>query len=173
MDKLLVFSSMRNPPVIETERLRLRKLRVKDARDMFEYSSEPSVTEYLTWDPHSALRYTVRYLKRINEAYNDNMFYDWAIELKSKKKMIGTCGYTSFNFDNESVEVGYVLNPRYEGYGLMTEALRAVINFSLETLHFKRVEGRFMVGNRKSRSVMERCGMTFDGIQKQVLFYNK
>lgn len=163
---------MRSPPEIETSRLILRRISRYDAEDMYDYSRDADVTKYLTWKPHPSLRYTQRYLLGIDAAYEEGRFYDWAVTLRATGKMIGTCGYTRFDFICGTVEVGYVLNPRYEGYGLMTEALLAVIDFAFRNFGAKRIEGRFMAENMKSRAVMERCLMKFEGIKSQALEYD-
>lgn len=169
MNKDYVFSVMENPPKIVCERIYLRKLDIHDAEDMYSYSCDPDVTKYLTWEPHRNLKTTVSYLKSVKRAYSEHMFYDWAIVLRANGKMVGTCGITSFDFKHDVVEVGYVLNPRYEGYGIMTEALSAVISFCFDTLGAVRAEGRFIPKNLKSRRVLERCGMTYEGIKKDAL----
>ena len=172
MDRYYVYSVMEQPPVLVTDRLVLRKLGVSDTNDMFEYSKDPDVTRFLTWKPHPNARYTNRYLKGIDAAYAEHRCFDWAITIKNTGKMVGTCGYTSFDFELDSVEVGYVLNPRYEGYGLMTEALRRVLNYAFVQLKAGRAEGRYMLGNEKSRAVMERCGMKFETVRNAALYHD-
>lgn len=152
-----------NTEIIETERLFLRKIRCSDAKDMYEYACDKDVTRYLTWNPHPDVEYTKRYLGTVERAYKDCTFFDWAVVLKANSKMIGTCGFTSFDFESESCEVGYVLNPRYRGYELMPEAVKAVIKFAFEEIGAKKVTARFMQGNDASLRVMEKCNMTFNG----------
>lgn len=36
-------------PILETDRLLLRKITVEDAEDMFKYGSDPEVSRYVTW----------------------------------------------------------------------------------------------------------------------------
>ena len=55
-----IFSRM---PVLNTPRLVLRRMEPHDDRDMFEYASRADVTKYLTWYPHSSVRYTRDYLE--------------------------------------------------------------------------------------------------------------
>jgi len=154
---------------IVTERLILRKIRCSDARDMFEYACDPDVTRYLTWEPHSDVEYTKRYLGTVERAYKKHTFFDWAVVLKATNKMIGTCGFTSFDYEKESCEVGYVINPRYRGYELMPEAVNAVIEFAFDKLGAKSVTARFMKGNDASLRVMEKCRMTFVGYEENAI----
>ena len=113
MEKHLIKKYFRHVPTFETENLILRKIKVSDYTDMFEYSSLDSVTEYLTWNSHRNEEYTKRYLKLVQDQYYDGEFYDWAVVLKNENKMIGTCGFTSFDIENNAGEVGYVINPNY------------------------------------------------------------
>ncbi len=153
-------------PNLETDRLILRKLMAKDAEDMYEYACLSEVTEYLTWFPHPDSSYTRDYLEYLGTRYRVGDFFDWAITLKENGKMIGTCGFTSFDFSNDSAEMGYVLNPRFRGQGIAPEALRAVMNFGFENLGLHRAEAKFIEGNTASLRVMEKVGMSFEGIRR-------
>ena len=160
----------RNPPELLTDRLLLRRMKRCDSVDMFVYASDPKVTRYLTWAPHPDEVYTAKYLAYASTLYREGQLFDWAIIHRSDKKMIGTVGFTRFHYDTCSAEVGYVLNPAYQGQGLATEALRAVIRFGFEELFLHRIEARYMVGNEKSRAVMERCGMQFEGVHRDEMY---
>ena len=161
---LRTFSHM---PELETERLRLRALRVSDAADMYDYARRPEVTKYLLWSPHPDPMHTKRYLEYLAGRYRLGMFYDWALIHKADGRMIGTCGFVRFDLPHNSAEVGYVLNPDYHGQGLMPEALRRVLAFGFSELGLHRIEARYMVGNAPSRHVMDKLGMTFEGIKRQ------
>ena len=163
-DKIFnVFSSM---PTLECNRLILRRMKCTDAADMYEYAKEECVTEYLLWNPHDSLRYTEQYLKYVQGKYRDGEFYDWAVVLKAENKMIGTCGFTSFDTDNNSAEVGYVINPKYRGHEYAVEALTKVIRFGFDELELNRIEAKYIVGNDASLRVMEKCNMSFEGIMR-------
>lgn len=155
-----------NIPSIKTDRLILRKLAVSDCFDMYDYAKLKDVTEFLTWSPHPDLEYTKSYLKSLNHHYKAGSFYDWAIVLADEEKMIGTCGFTRFHLVNNSAEIGYVINPQYRGRGIAVEAAEAVLEYGFNTLGLNRIEARYMKGNTASRRVMEKLGMTFEGINR-------
>ena len=156
-----------NMPTLRTDRLILRPMKTSDSYDMYEYASSAAVTRYLTWSPHPDLDYTKEYLQYLGGRYAVGMFYDWAIVYDADCKMVGTCGFTSFNCSADSAEVGYVLNPNYWGKGIAREALQRVLRFGFEELGLHRIEARFMEGNDRSRHVMETVGMTFEGIFRE------
>lgn len=154
---------------LETDRLILRKLSVSDAMDMYEYSCNPETSVYLLWDVHPYYSYTVEMLRRIQKEYACGTFFDLAIVLKEQNKMIGTVGFTSFDAKNSCAEAGYVINPVYKNRGIATEALKAIQNFAFCELGVNRLEAKYVIGNDASRRVMEKCGMHFEGVQRQRL----
>lgn len=167
MKKDLLYRLFSHIPTLETDRLTLRGMRVLDAPDMYEYARRPSVTEYLTWEPHTSVEETKEYLTYVGQRYRTGDFYDWSVVDKASERMIGTCGFTSFNCPADSAEIGYVLNPAFQGKGLATEAVRRVLRFGFEELSLHRIEAHFILGNEASRRLMERVGMTFEGYARE------
>ena len=170
MKKELIYKLFSHIPTLETERLILRKMQVSDSADMYEYAKLDSVTRYLTWFSHQNENYTKDYLKFISTKYTMGDFYDWALVYKENEKMIGTCGFTRFDFQSNKAEIGYVINPEYWGQGLTVEAASAVISFGFENFSLHRIEAKFIMGNSASLSVMKKLGMTFEGYAREEQF---
>ena len=164
-----IYRIFSNIPTLQTERLTLRRLMVSDALDMFEYSKDPEVTRYLTWDAHPDVMYTREYLQYLGTHYNVGDFFDWGVILTSEDKMIGTCGFTRFDYNNNSGEIGYVINPSYRGQEIADEAVRAVMQFGFETLKLNRIEAKFIEGNSASLRVMKKTGMQLEGYHRSAM----
>lgn len=169
MSRERMFDIFTHMPQITTERLLLRKIVIQDAEDMFSYAKLSEVTRYLTWYEHPDLLYTKRYITFLQRKYHAGEFYDFAVVHRADRKMIGTCGFARLDATNSTGEVGYVFNPVYWQQGLATEAVQAMIRFGFETLGLHRIEARFMIHNLASRRVMEKCGMTFEGIHRGLM----
>lgn len=169
MKRETIYRLFSNIPELKTDRLLLRKMLVKDASDMYEYAKRADVTKFLTWNPHPNISYTREYLEYISTRYAVGEFFDWAVTTENEGKMIGTCGFTRFDFNSNLGEVGYVINPEYRGNGYAPEALEAVIKFGFERLALRRIEARYMEGNIASRRVMEKVGMTYEGTLRSSL----
>ena len=88
---------------------------------------------------------------------------------RESDKMIGTCGFTSFDLPHDSAEIGYVLNPDYHGKGYGTEAARRVVEFGFSELSLHRIEAKFMKENTASLHVMEKLGMTLEGYRREAM----
>ena len=150
MNKDTVIRYFRDPPEIQTERLILRRMKKTDYHDMYEYASNPDVTKYLTWEIHPNAAYTLRYLAYVATRYRAGEFFDWAVVLRENNKMIGTCGFTRIDEENSILEIGYVINPKFWGMGIATEAAERIIEFAFEELNINRIEAKFMFGNESS-----------------------
>ena len=164
-----VYSIFSNIPELHTERLTLRRMKVGDSFDMFEYAAREDVTEFLLWKPHPNIAYTREYLQFVATHYEIGDFFDWAVVLTEEDKMIGTCGFTKFDYTHNLGEIGYVINPEYRGRGIAVEAVREVMRFGFEELKLNRIEAKFMEHNAASLRVMEKAGMTFEGFHRKAM----
>ena len=150
-----------NIPKLETKRLVLRRIEDGDTLDMFEYSADLDVTQYLVWKPHATVAETRDHIAQLQKKYDNGQFYDWGMVYKEDGHLVGTCGFTSIDLGKNLGEVGYVLSKKYWGKGLMPEALECIMDFAFRHLGFDVIEGRFMDGNAKSKKVMEKVGMAY------------
>jgi ribosomal-protein-alanine N-acetyltransferase len=148
---------------IWTERLLLRRFREGDEVQMYRnYTSDPEVTKYLTWNPHKSQDVTRNYLSIILPEYESPDTYRWAIELKGE--VIGAIDAVDMDTENENCEIGYCMGKAWWGKGIMTEALKAVIDFMFTVPGFYCVHARHDEQNPASGRVMAKAGMTYEGM---------
>lgn len=162
----LTFSSL---PILATPRLTLRKLRLRDANDLFAYASDPEVARHVLWDAHKTLAQSRRFLWGAIRQYRKGLPASYAIVLKGEERMIGTIGFMWVNTDHKSAEIGYSLSREYWNRGIMTEALRELIRFGFEVLLLNRIEAQHEIDNPASGRVMMKAGMRKEGIMRQRL----
>jgi ribosomal-protein-serine acetyltransferase len=79
--------------------------------------------------------------------------------------MIGGIGLSLDTLAN-SGEIGYWLDPRYEGRGIVTRACASFFDFAFDELGLHRMELSAAVENARSRAVAERLGMQQEGIAR-------
>ncbi len=159
-----------NAPELSSDRLLYKKIVPENSLDMYEYSRLEEVTRYLLWTPHVSLTQTQRYIKLLQKKYESGAFWDFGLTEAKSGKFIGTCGVTSFDEKENSIEIGYVLSPDFWGAGLATEAARTVMRFCFENFGVDRITGKFMEGNNASMRVMTKLGMTLEGIYRNSMF---
>jgi ribosomal-protein-serine acetyltransferase len=68
----------------------------------------------------------------------------------------------------QSTEIGYWLGEDFVGRGIMTRAIRAMLEYCFFELQLNRIGLKAEPENLASRAVAERLGFTFEGIQRQV-----
>jgi ribosomal-protein-alanine N-acetyltransferase len=155
---------------IDTQRLILRKFTIEDSIDMFNnWTSDLEVTKYLTWPAHSNLKVTNRVLNMWVKSYNDTEFYQWAIELKESKKVIGSISLMNIDNYNENCEIGYCIGKAFWNNGIVTEAFSNIIDFAFVQLGFERITGRHHIDNFASGRVMEKCGLKYEGLLRKII----
>ena len=157
-------------PVLETSRLILKKISLEDAEDMFEYAKDPEVTKYVSWDYHKSIEDSVKFINFLLSKYERGEPANWGLYLKENGKLIGTCGFLFIDGRNMIGEIGYVLGKKYWNKGIMTEAVREVIEFGFEQLNLNRIQARCIVENIASERVMQKVGMKFEGVLREVVF---
>lgn len=154
-------------PVLETERLVLRPLRMSDAKDLFAYAKDPEVSRHVLWDTHESVWDSRQFLRAAIRQYRRGFPGSYAITLKQSGRMIGTIGFMWINTDYKSGEVGYSLSRDYWNRGIMTEALREVVRFGFEELELNRIEAQHEISNPASGKVMAHAGMQYEGVLRQ------
>ncbi len=164
------YDIFKNLPILETERLRLRKLSMRDAGDVFAYASVPEVAEHVTWEYHRNISDSMHYLRFITQQYQDGIPSPWGIIHKELGKLIGTIGYHVWSLPNGFGEVGYALSKDFWNKGYTTEAFEEVIKFGFERLKLNRVEATCKLANTASEKVMLKCGLSYEGILRKRLF---
>lgn len=143
---------------LETNRLRLRPIDLKDTEDMFEYSSDVENTYYI-YPAHLTLADT-RF--SIANYFMSEPLGKYGIELKEEGKLIGTIDLR-IKPVQQSAEIGYVLNPAYQGKGYATEAAQAILAFAFDVLELEKVSATCNSENVESESLMLRLGMKKEG----------
>jgi [ribosomal protein S5]-alanine N-acetyltransferase len=153
-----------NLPVLETERLLLRKIMSDDLEDMYSYCSNDEVAKYVTWNTHRSLADTKGFVDFVLNQYENGRIAPWGMEYKETGRLVGTIDFVSWQLHHKTAEIGYVISPEYWGKGLTPEASRELIRFGFEKMDLVRIQARCFVENIASQRVMEKVGMSFEGI---------
>ena len=88
----------------------------------------------------------------------------WGIARKGDSKLIGTCGYTDWDKTAHKGEIGYDLDPAYWGQGIMTEALRAILEYGFKKMGLNRIQAVIDSENTRSQKLVLRLGFKKEGV---------
>jgi RimJ/RimL family protein N-acetyltransferase len=152
-------------PVIETERLLLRRMTPADADALFAVLGDPVSMKYY---PDAFSRDDVnRWIAWSIASYDENGYGLYAMTLKSTGAVIGDCGHVRQNVDGAmEIEIGYHVLRALQGQGYATEAARACVEYGFAKLGAKRLISLIRPENLASRRVAEKSGMT---IEKEIV----
>lgn len=158
-------------PELGTERLTLRRIAADDLDDWMAVWRSPGVLDYLIdfeGAPHEDMgREIVEWAERI---FIEKSGIRWALALKPNRRMIGSCGFHLFDRRHQRVEIGYELHSDYWRQGLMSEAVRAVLQFCFDTLAAHRVEADVVEGNVASAALLKKAGFTLEGLWRDRVY---
>lgn len=149
--------------IAETERLILRRYKKEDVQDLFEYLSDKEVVKYEPYKQQTFDETKENLEWRIS---TDEMV---AVELKNLHKMIGNVYMGKRDF--EALEIGYVFNRNYWGYGYAAESCKALIQQAFSNgVH--RIYAECDPNNKSSWKLLEALGFQREAyFRKNVYFW--
>lgn len=146
---------------LETERLLLRPFNRGDVDAVYAYRKREDVAEFLFDQPMTheecaeAVRGRVGQIAFAGEG--DKILL--AMERKADGLVIGEVSLIWRSVADGQAEIGYILNPDFQGQGYATEAGVALLSFAFGAAELHRVYARCDARNIASWHLMERLGM--------------
>lgn len=155
---------MKTVPPINTNRLNLRALQLRDAADIFAYAQNPNVLRYTSATPPQEIAETETFVRGlINQPVG---FYAWAIRLAGSNPVIGVIELGRYEESYASVDYG--LSEDFWNQGIMTEAVQAVIDWAFNHIpELQAITSAAMTANPASTIVQQKCGMTIRRKEEQ------
>lgn len=148
-------------PVLVTSRLTLRKVTMEDLPEILFLRSDTQVLAYIDKEP-ATLEEVKMFIQKIEHQEQKGECVTWAMVPKGDAKLIGTICLWNLDPETGKAEVGYSMHPEYHGSGFMHEAMRAVIDYGINTMQVKVIEAYTHRENKRSRNLLERNGFTRD-----------
>lgn len=157
--------------VIETARLWLRRPRLDDATAIFAgYATQPEVVRYLPWTLHRTVADTREFLRSLLEEQEAGVKETFALTCRESGDFLGMIDLRTTLGRSE---MGYALDKRHWGQGLVPEAVEALVRYAFQKEYVARVQALTLPDNRASQRVLEKCGFTREGILRQYQYFAK
>lgn len=156
---------------IITERLLLREITWNDLESIHRLHSVPEVDEFNTLGIPRDIEETRELMRPDIEAKRKDpqSKYTWRIILQETAEFIGLAGFTLSNDKFRLGEIYYKLFPEYWGKGFATEVAKHLILTGFEKFRLHKVEAGVATDNVGSIRVLEKAGMTREGIRRKIL----
>lgn len=154
-------------PIFTTERLRLRRLRAEDVKDVYAILSDEEVMRYLGMERHQSLEESRLNIEQAHARYARREAIRWAVTLKGEDRVLGSCSLHHFGPGYRRAEVGYDLHRAYWGKGIMSEAVSAILAYAFTDLNLHRVEAIIDIANEASKNLLLKLGFSYEGNLRQ------
>ncbi|WP_370931496.1 GNAT family N-acetyltransferase [Bartonella sp. DGB1] len=87
-------------------------------------------------------------------------------------KVVGVVGFNNIDKGNKVAEIGYWLDSRSAGNGIVTKAVLALVKYYQTGDLINRFVIKCSVANSKSNAVAKRCGFTLEGRLRKAEYLN-
>lgn len=167
---------------IETDRLVLRAQTMNEQKRLWEILMIPEVNKYyLTvsskfrerlkdWDKQK-----IFYEDEMRYA-NDHNIFRWSIFLKDTKECIGSLSCHEGHDEDKNINdpnirgVGWIIDPKFQGYGYGTEAAKATIDFMFLECEIEQIITGAAICNPASWKIMEKLGFKRQKVTKFIQY---
>lgn len=145
--------------ILETSRLTLRYITVRDAEALIPILGDVEVMRYSIIGVHDQKQIR-RFIEQRLMSYLELGFGLYALVYKQNQEFIGYCGFFIQSIEKQrEVEIGYRLAKKYWGQGLATEAAQAVLEYGQQRFNFRRFVCLIDPENIRSVKVATKLGM--------------
>jgi len=141
-------------PILTTERLTLRQLSIDDQQDILALRSDPEVNKYLGRQITETTEAAINFINKVNDNFEKHNSFYWAITLTDTKTFVGTICLFDLSSEKNNCEIGYELMPKFQGQGIMKEALAVVIDYVFVTLKFNKILAYTHCDNHNSTNLL-------------------
>ena len=141
---------------LQTKRFFLRTLKPSDWKAISYLRSDKDVNKFVKRPSAETKEKALAFISKIEAGIENHSFYYWSISEGADSEMIGSICLWSFSKDRKTAEVGYDLNPMFQGKGVMDEALKKVIEFGFNHLKLNTIEAFTQKDNQSSTNLLER-----------------
>jgi ribosomal-protein-serine acetyltransferase len=145
----------------------LRLLEEADAEELYRLidANRAYLARWMPWAADQTLIGTLEFIRltRRQAAATDG----FQAALISGGAIVGMAGFHGVNWPHRSTTIGYWLDEAHQGRGLMTRAVRTLIDHAFGEFGLHRVEIRAATDNHRSRAIPERLGFREEGVQRE------
>lgn len=148
----------------------LRPWNINDLDSLVQQANNPNIAKFMTDGfPHPYTK--EKGISFIEMATKDNPIHIFAIDVDGKAA--GGIGiHPQQDIMKKNAELGYWLGEAYWGKGIVSGAIKQMIDFAFATYEINRVYARPFGINIASQKVLEKCGFKLEARFEKVIFKN-
>ena len=153
--------------------IQLKRFSVENAPELFAMSDKNRkyLSPWLPWAP------------MVKQVADSEKFINTSLEEMEEKKglelgiwyqnkLVGCIGLHALSSSNRRASIGYWLDADFQGKGIMTQSVKALVNYCFTELDLNRLAIEAATENQPSYSIAERLGFAKEGVARQFAFIN-
>jgi [ribosomal protein S5]-alanine N-acetyltransferase len=156
------------PTTLESERIVLRRYTLEDASalaDAFNTNRARLQEEFPSrLRATSAIQDAEMFVWQLIQQWDVRIAFHFGVWEKSSKLYAGEISLTEIDWKIPKGNFSYFAVERFEGKGIISEAMMRMTALAFETLHMRKLQIRCSVDNLRSQRVAERCGFKIEGV---------
>ena len=152
-----------NPPLTDSV-VTLRAWREEEAGVRAGWGSDPEIVRWTGVPPGYTLEDAKLHGAAIESMLRRGLGIHFAVVDPVSDEPLGACDLRLLDDPRRGAEIGYLLGAGARGHGLITRALRLVIDWAFDDVGLPRVQGLAHPDNIASVRVLERLGFRRDGL---------
>lgn len=170
-------SIMQRSSTLKVDGLTVRLVTNKDARQIASYYQRNK--QFLQpWEPlRDPAFFTVegweRRLTQLAELHKHQLAYYFVIFIEGSEEVCGVINFSNLvRHPFYACHVGYSLDEKHQGQGIMRRALNAAIRWMFDVQQFHRVMAAYIPRNKRSAAVLKSAGFEQEGVAREYLLIN-
>ncbi|MBK8954140.1 MAG: GNAT family N-acetyltransferase [Saprospiraceae bacterium] len=162
-----------NPfPELQTEKISLRKIRSEDAIALYRLRTNADVMKYLDRPIMQSVLEAEQLIQMMLDGIAENKNINWCICTPTYEQLLGTIAFWKIDETNHRAEIGYILDPDWQGKGLMSDAMRLVIDYGFSNMRLHGIDANVNPANQKSINLLTKFGFQKEAHFRENYFFN-
>jgi ribosomal-protein-alanine N-acetyltransferase len=146
-------------PVLKTPRLLLRQVASNDAEAILALRSNDEVMKYIPRPYLKTKEDALELIAMFDDKIENGIGINWGIYLLDEpEKLLGIIGHYRIKPEHYRAETGYMIFPEYKGKGIVSEALKKVIEYGFNEMKLHSIEAILDPENKGSEKVLLKNG---------------
>ncbi len=142
----------------------LKEVEFSDAKAIFETINNQR-TYLRKWLPFVDYTREIEDSIQFIKAVKDNE--EAVFVLNYQNSFVGLIGFRATDMSNKKTEIGYWLSEPFQKKGIVTNAVKALIEYAFNELDMNRIEINCAVGNETSKHIPQKLGFILEGLERE------
>lgn len=145
--------------------MKIRKLELKDAKDMLEWMHAKNVVEMLAQNfENKTIEDCEQFIKNSNE--DESIFLHRAI-CNDKDEYLGTVSLKHINMQDKNAEYAISMREKAMGTGASMYGTKEILKFAFHELHLEKVYLNVITENVRAKKFYKKVGFQYEGTAKK------